>query len=141
MVRAMGAAHLVDQDSNGLGLFDAWALRFACGLEVCLWMFQRRSDGTPIEDATELATIEVHANEAHERHLRFHLPVPLVDVSYGVPSPLVEETRSWRVARQDDAGVCFEIARYGSRCEAEAVAEAFERRGHKQRYWVEETAG
>lgn len=51
---------------------------------------------------------------------------------------LVETTpRRFRVLRADDNGNVFEVARFPSRREAAAVAEAYERRAHKQMYWVE----
>jgi hypothetical protein len=43
----------------------------------------------------------------------------------------------WRLLRQDDNGIQFEVARYASRCEALSAAAMFEARGHKQLYWVE----
>lgn len=39
--------------------------------------------------------------------------------------------------RQDDNGNRFLMGRYPTRAEAEAEAEVFEARGHKQLYWVE----
>jgi len=138
MVQALGPPHVVDEDSNGIGLFDAWCLRFPCGLEVAIWIFKMRSDGSSVDDPNELSWIEIHANQRHEKHIRFHVPVPIDDVSYWVPSTLFEEPLGWRVMRQDDHGNQFEVARYPSRCEADAVATDFESRGHKQLYWVEE---
>lgn len=46
-------------------------------------------------------------------------------------------TARWVVKRQDDNGHVFEIARFSSSLEAEAVAAEYEARGHKQMYWVE----
>ncbi|MBL8719782.1 MAG: hypothetical protein JNL79_27580 [Myxococcales bacterium] len=48
------------------------------------------------------------------------------------------QATAFRLLRQDDNGASAEVARYGSRCEALAAAEAFEARHHKQTYWVEE---
>jgi hypothetical protein len=50
-----GPAVLRDQDSNGVGDFDAWPVAFECGLEVVLWWFTER-------DARSHA-LEVHANQ------------------------------------------------------------------------------
>jgi hypothetical protein len=47
--------------------------------------------------------------------------------------------RRWTVWRQDDNGNRFEVARYGSRAEAELLAATMEARGHKQIYWVVES--
>lgn len=138
MEHCLGPPHIVDADSNGVGPFDAWALRFPCGLEVCLWMFQCRSDFSTIDDPNELAMIEVHGNAAHEKHILFHLPVPANEVSHWEPSPLLPEPLVWRLFRQDDNGIQVEIARYPSRCEALSAAAIFEGRGHKQMYWVVE---
>jgi hypothetical protein len=42
----------------------------------------------------------------------------------------------WVVWRQDDNGNRFEVARFDSRPEADAVAADFQARGHRQTYWV-----
>ena len=42
----------------------------------------------------------------------------------------------WVVWRQDDNGNLFEVARWESRAEAEALAATMEARGHKQTYRV-----
>jgi hypothetical protein len=42
----------------------------------------------------------------------------------------------WIVWRQDDNGNRFEVARFTSRAEADALAAQMEARGHKQTYWV-----
>ena len=42
----------------------------------------------------------------------------------------------WQVRRLDDNGNEFEVTRVATRAEAEAIAAAFEARGHKQSYWV-----
>jgi hypothetical protein len=101
-------------------------------------MFHCRSDFSTIDDPNELATVEIHANARHEKHILFHLPVPATEVSHWEPSPLLPEPLVWSLRRQDDNGVQFEIARYPSRCEALAAAATFESRHHKQAYWVEE---
>lgn len=46
----------------------------------------------------------------------------------------------WQVMRQDDNGNRFLVARCAEREQAQALADEFEARGHKQLYWVEETA-
>lgn len=120
-----GPVHALNLDSNGVGLFDAWALRFPCGLEVCLWSFHDRP------------SIEVHANSPQEQHIRFHLGFPLIDVTYWTPSRLEPEPLGWRLLRQDDNGNVAEVARYPSRCEAIGAADAYTAKGHKQLYWVE----
>ncbi|GAB7181181.1 SPOR domain-containing protein [Kitasatospora sp. Ki12] len=47
----------------------------------------------------------------------------------------------YRVMRQDDNGNRFLVAKDLDRAEAQRLAAEFEARGHKQLYWVEETAG
>lgn len=42
--------------------------------------------------------------------------------------------------RQDDNGNRFELGRYATEQEAQAVVESFERRGHKQLYFVTQDA-
>lgn len=141
MTTCLGAPSLVDLDSNGLGLFDCWALRFSCGLELALWLFHARLDASLIEDETEPAMIEVHANEPRAKHILFHLPVPPEGLSFWEPSPFLPEPLVWRLIRQDDNGRRFDVARYASRCEALSAVARFEAHHHKQMYWVEEDAG
>ena len=137
--RSLGAPQAVDADSNGIGPVDVWALRFPCGLELCLWRLKMRPDGSLIEAADDPCIVEVHANAAEERHIRFHLPLQIADISYWEPSPLAPEPLRWRVLRQDESGNKFEVAKYPSRCEALANQVRFESKGHKQTYWVEES--
>jgi len=54
------------------------------------------------------------------------------------PTPAAPETGGFRVLRQDDNGNRECLARCATREEAAAIAAAFEARGHKQVYWVEE---
>jgi hypothetical protein len=46
----------------------------------------------------------------------------------------------WSVLRQDDYGNKFVAAKVSSEEDAQCVAGTFERRGHKQMYWVERSA-
>lgn len=43
----------------------------------------------------------------------------------------------WSVWRQDDSGNRFEVARGLSHSAAEKAFKEFEKRGHKQTYWIE----
>ena len=43
----------------------------------------------------------------------------------------------WRVLRQDDNGNVFVVAEVETECEARAIANELEARGHKQLYSVE----
>jgi len=44
----------------------------------------------------------------------------------------------WKLIRQDDNGHTFEISRFSCRSEALEKLAEFDRRAHKQTYWVEE---
>jgi len=127
VVRALGEPHLKDLDSNGVGLFDFWGLRFPCGLEVAVWLF---------EDPDLPHPVEINANERDLDHIRFHLPLPAADLSRW-PGTLIEAPRDWLVLRQDDGGNRYEVGAFTSGCEARDCARTFEERGHKQMYWVE----
>jgi hypothetical protein len=48
--------------------------------------------------------------------------------------------RDWRVMRQDDNGNRYVLADRLTEAEARALAETYEKRGHKQLYWVEPMA-
>lgn len=44
--------------------------------------------------------------------------------------------RRWIVWRQDDNGNRYEVERFASRADADALAAEMEARGHRQLYWV-----
>jgi len=48
-----------------------------------------------------------------------------------------ETTPEWSVWREDDNGNVFLIQSQLNQADALRLAEEFERKGHKQRYWVE----
>ena len=118
----VGPPSAVDCDSNGIGLFDAWDLRFPCGLEVGLSLFHS-------------GVAEVHASERDADHIVFHLGA--ASIARWTPDVCPPIAPAVRVLRRDDNGGTFEVARFTSRCEAEAAAQRFEQRGHKQTYWVD----
>ncbi|MCS0634470.1 SPOR domain-containing protein [Streptomyces sp. LP05-1] len=43
----------------------------------------------------------------------------------------------WLVIRQDDSGNQYRVGRYATRDEAQKIADSFDDRGQRQRYWVE----
>lgn len=133
---ALGSAPLPDFDANGLGAFDMWAIRFSCGLEVVIWLYQLGSLAAGQVDPHAPRPAELYANDRDLAHLRFHLPFELGEVSRWVPDRLVAHPADWQVWRQDDPGNNFLVSAHSSMCEAEAVAAAFEARGHKQLYYV-----
>lgn len=123
-------------DTNGLGLADAWRVRFPCGLELGLWLLQLDGRGTTL-GPEERRSAGVFANARERRHLWFHLGLAAADVEPSLPDPTVGGTNAWRVVRQDDNGGRFEVASFTSRCEAAHVARELEAQGHKQTYDVE----
>lgn len=131
-----GPAHERNVDSNGLGMADAWCVRFPCGLEIGLWLLQIDATGSTPGPA-EPRSARVFANSRERKHLCFHLGVPDTEVGLGEPDPTVVGANAWRVMRQDDNGRRFEVAAFTSKCEATEVAQGFEERGHKQAYDVE----
>lgn len=135
MEARFGKPHWTDLDSNGVGRFDAWALRFACGHEVTLWLFHQLELGRDCQPH-ELAPVEIHADDTERGHTCFHLGVDRDSLSLWEPDAGYDGPLAWRVRRQDDNCNQYELARFSSRCEAEAVARQFEARGHKQLYWV-----
>lgn len=51
---------------------------------------------------------------------------------------MTEPERVWVLMRQDDNGNTFVVSRHTSADEAENERQAYEVRGHKQRYWIEQ---
>jgi hypothetical protein len=133
----LGPPRALDVDSNGLGLYDAWAVRFPCGLEVTLLAFQTGPYQVPIH-SSEPTQVEIHANDTDLAHIRSHLPFPLRGLSKWIPDHTTSPEKRWCVLRQDDNGHRAEMRRCSSRCEAEAIVQEYEARGHKQLYWFED---
>ena len=134
--RTFGPPVKRDLDSNGWGPFDAWALRFSCGLEVLLWALQLRMPEGRFTGPDEARTVHVHANDRDFAHLTVHLGVDLADVSLWLPDRREHPVPRWKVMRSDDNGNVFEMCVCSTRCEADALVDQFEARGHKQMYWV-----
>jgi hypothetical protein len=135
-----GPPSVRDLDSNGLGLFDAHMLRFPCGLEIALWRFHRGTQPDPIDSAIDPCWHEVYSPEPRDLdHIAFHLEVLVAQLGLSTER---EDPRSaapsFIVMRTDDNANHVEVTRVTSRCEAEAVVEQYERRGHKQSYWIAE---
>jgi hypothetical protein len=131
----LGPPQARDLESNGIGLYDAWALRFGCGLEVLLLAFHMDSMA---ENISKESWIEIQSNETDFAHVVAHLPFELGEVTPWIPDLRTTRPPRWTVMRRDDNGNIFEVGTYGTRCEADIVADTFEARGHKQTYWVTE---
>lgn len=131
-----------DLDSNGTGPFDLLCLRFACGLEVALWRFKWRSGCEPIDLQREPAWFEINANANDLEHIAFHLDVPYdalsiwTDIKGEPVAP--KQPQRFRLVRQDDNGNRFVMRTTSNQCQADGLADMYERRGHKQAYWCEE---
>jgi hypothetical protein len=130
-------------DSSGLGPFDAHLLRCPCGLELSLWRYHLGPQLEPIDAAVAACSYEIYSSEpADLAHLAFHLEVPVEQLSptgaAAGAAPGERVAAAFRVMRTDDNGNDVEVTRATSRCEAEALVEQYERRGHKQSYWIAE---
>jgi hypothetical protein len=133
-----------DQDSNGVGLCDCHCLRFSCGLEVTLLRFHLAPGLRAIDPLIEPSWFEILANERDLDHVGFHLGIARASLSLTYDANqrpfAVSSARRFRVMRQDDNGNRFVVKSVTSRCEANALAGEYESRGHKQTYWVDQTA-
>lgn len=65
-----------------------------------------------------------------------HLGPLLHDLLAAGAEPLPGGDRFWTMWRQDDAGAAREIARFGSRADAELLAENLAARGSRQLFWL-----
>jgi hypothetical protein len=62
-------------------------------------------------------------------------------MSYHQTPPQALDSRDlWTVWRVDDSGNVFVVREHLAKEEAQAVANEFEARGHKQMYWIEPEA-
>jgi hypothetical protein len=124
-----------DLDSNGTGAFDAYLLRFPCGLEVALWRFHLGGDVRDglrtIDPDHEPLGWELYANQNDAAHALLH--VGITDARFAEPPTL---PANFAVMRADDNGNQVEVTRVTSRCEAECLVAEYEARAHKQTYWV-----
>jgi len=118
----------------GIGSFDAWDLRPPCGLEINVMLTYDAlqvdgSVGEPSQNA------EVVASADDIDHVLFHLGATGA-LAWRNPRSQPAVSR-FVVRRSDDNGGEFEVARFTSRCEADATVSELTARGHKQMYWVE----
>jgi hypothetical protein len=138
----IGAPVERDVEVAGLGPFDYYDLRFACGLEVGLERAQLGRQLQPIDPLVEPSWWGVYAIDRDLEHIAFHLGVAaaaLVANCDREGRPVVPPPRHrFVVMRQDDNGNQLPVQAVSSRCEADALAASYEARGHKQTYWVEE---
>jgi hypothetical protein len=128
-----------DVDSNGVGDYDLWQLRFPCDLEVALLAFHLGEGFAEVPPDRETC-IEVQANNTDFPHILAHLPLDVGEVSLWLPDRRTFPAARWIVMRQDDNGNVFEVQACSSRCEANLSVVSFEAGRHKQIYWVEERA-
>ena len=133
----LGPPQARDLDSNGMGRYDAWALRFGCGLEVLLLAFQINSRMETIPKDRD-TWVEIQSNETDFAHIVAHLPFEVGEVSPWMPDRRTARPPRWTVMREDDNANTFEVATYGTRCEAEMRIRDFEAHHHKQTYWFVE---
>ena len=136
-----GPPSVRDLDSNGVGPFDATMLRFSCGLEIALWRFHLTTRFRSIDPDLEPSRYEVYSSEVRDLdHIAFHLELAVARmtlVTDGSGRPLVHRTPpAFAVMRTDDNGNHAEVTQVSSRCEADSVVARYERRGHKQSYWI-----
>jgi hypothetical protein len=59
------------------------------------------------------------------------------EITYWDKQVEIERLPRWSLCRQDDNGQRYEMTTFLSYARATREAEVFERRGHKQSYWVE----
>lgn len=70
-------------------------------------------------------------------HSLLHRDVERASIAIYESDIAVDGPACWQVRRLDDNGNEFEMAIVTPHCQAEALAVAFEARGHKQTYWAE----
>lgn len=127
IVDRFGAKH-DDGVMSHFGPFDAWVLRFPCGLECSVAWIHGHSD-IP-------SGAEIYASACEPAHLLFHLDLAARRWGQSSAEDIVEPT-PWRVMRQDDNGNVAIAHRVTTECEARGLAAEYEARGHKQLYWIE----
>ena len=132
----LGLPQARDIDSNGLGLYDLWALRFHCDLDVLLLAFHD-SKFVPVPPELE-NWVDLQSNDTDCAHIAAHLPFDLGELSPWLPDRRAARPCSWLVMRQDDNGNVFEVTRCTTRCEAQFRVDVLESAGHKQTYWVDD---
>jgi hypothetical protein len=102
--------------------------RYHCGAELRV-----------VDAAIEPSRYEVYASQRDLEHIAFHLAVPLELMQRWTDrdgQPLDGAPREFVVMRTDDNANDVEVRRVTSRCEAEALVQGYESRGHKQSYWI-----
>lgn len=98
-----------------------WAFRAECGLELGVSQDWYRPDG--VIDHALLAV----SCDSEVEHALMHLPF-MATVRERWPQRL---GGGWRVVRQDDAGLTYEVGLFPLESSARCVAKTLEARGHK----------
>lgn len=124
-----------DEWLDGIGTYDAWALRFPCGLEITLTMPTEAGGPFACEESPDWA--DVFATEVDFEHVVDHFGLPLHETWQPVAEPLPNRHR---VCRQDDHGNTFVVLETPFERRARCVAARLTASGHKQTYWVEPVA-
>lgn len=119
-----------------------WAFRYSCGLEIVITYYLHSK------------WVKVCADAPEVEHILNHLKLPTPDlwrIDRAKPEDVSEWldyfrkqgwdfNARWELWRQDDNGHKHRVAQLSSKREANCRADEFERKGHKQTYWVEESA-
>jgi len=133
---ALGPPQARDVESDGIGPYDLWAMRFACGLEVLLLAFHwDLQAGVALEPDQENHVV-LESSTTDWAHIATHLPFEAGAVSVWMPDRRASDPLDWTVLRQDDNGNVFEVKSCSSSCEAHGIVRELESHGHKQIYWV-----
>jgi hypothetical protein len=132
---ALGQPQAREVESDGIGPYDLWAMRFPCGLEVLLLAFHRAPDFSPLSP-DDAGSVVLESSSVDWAHIAAHLPFDVGELSVWTPDRRLPGPCDWTVMRQDDNGNVFEVRSCSSSCEAEALARELESHGHKQTYWV-----
>jgi hypothetical protein len=135
---ALGPPQARDVESDGIGPYDLWAMRFACGLEVLLLAFHWDLQAGVALDPDQENRVVLESSSADWAHIAIHLPFDAGAVTVWMPDRRASDPLDWTVLRQDDNGNVFEVQSCSSRCEAHGIARKLESHGHKQIYWVTE---
>ena len=127
---------------DGLGMFDAWAYEFPCGLKMAFMFFHEpNARGGILLDSPEL--------EHGLRHLPFQegdaTPMNGEGLTWVLDQIIkhyphrraeIESLHAFQVWRIDDNGNVFTVGEPTSERDARCLVQQYEARGHKQMYWV-----
>lgn len=123
------------------GPCDYWAFRFECGLQIAITHYTGENRVKISADLPEIDHILRHLDLSARPSWRIDEASPDI-ISVYLEKELQQQWSfdlRFELWRQDDNGNKFKVGVFNSEREAACTRDSFEKRGHRQTYWIEQS--